>query len=76
MYNKTGILQIRVPNFDWLMKNFLINLSFWFDYVVGYMMTNPNYYHRYHKDMYTKWGERYCTKEQYDEYLENLNQEL
>ena len=58
------------------MKTFFINLSYWYDYVIGYLLCNPHYLHRYHKYMYTKWGERYCTKEELDEYFQGLNQEL
>ena len=58
------------------MKRLLTWIEYKFDYVMGYIMTNPMDLPRYHRYMYTKWGERYCTKEEYDEYLESLNQEL
>ena len=44
------------------------NYLYWFDYIVGYVMTKPHklpYYHRY---MYTKYGERYMSKELFDRY--------
>jgi hypothetical protein len=41
---------------------------YWFEYVMGYIMTKPSslpYYRRY---MWEKYGTRYCTEEQFDEY--------
>ena len=46
----------------------LTSIEFWFDYTVGYMMTHPSKVRRYHRYMYTKWGTRYCSKEDFDEY--------
>lgn len=51
-----------------MIDSFILSFCFWFDYVIGYVLTNPRklaYYHRY---MYEKYGTRYCTKEQFDEY--------
>lgn len=45
-------------------------IEYWFDYMVGYMMTNPKKRHRYHRYMYVKWGARYCSKEDFDKYWE------
>ena len=58
------------------MKKLLENLHYHWDYVVGYIMCNPHYLHRYHLYMYKKWGERYCTKEELNEYFRNLDGEL
>lgn len=52
------------------MKRLLTNVNYWFDYVVGYMMTNPRKKDRYHRYMYTKWGKRYCSREEFDRYWE------
>ena len=53
----------------------LTSFQYWFDFVIGYITTNPHklpYYHRY---MYEKYGIRYCTKEQFDEYWNGLPEE-
>jgi len=49
--------------------------QYWFDFVVGYILTKPHklmYYHRY---MYEKYGHMYCTEEQFDEYWDGLSEE-
>ena len=41
---------------------------YWFDFIIGYMLTSPRklpYYHRY---MYEKYGTRYCSQAQFEEY--------
>ena len=43
-------------------------ILFWFDYVVGYVMTNPRKLPFYHRYMYETYGEWYCTEEQFQEY--------
>lgn len=48
----------------------LKTIEYWFDYVVGYMMTHPNKRRRYHRYMFTKWGTRYCSQEDFDRYWE------
>jgi hypothetical protein len=55
------------------MKRILNYIEFKWDYVVLYIMTHPNQLHRYHIYMYNKWKERYCTKEQLDDYLRSLD---
>lgn len=58
------------------MKRFLKTLEYFFDYTFTYMMFSPRKIHVYHKYMFKKWGERYCTKEEYDEYFRNFRNEL
>jgi hypothetical protein len=41
---------------------------YWFEYVVGYIMTHPSKLPFYHRYMWEKYGTRYCTEEQFDEY--------
>lgn len=41
------------------MKNFLKNLDYWFDYNIGYFLTNGNKMETYHDFMRKKWGDRY-----------------
>lgn len=52
------------------MKRLFTNIHYWFDYLVGYVMTNPKRLPKYHKYMYKKWGTRYCSKEDFDNYWE------
>jgi hypothetical protein len=50
------------------LEKFIDSYLYWFDYIVGYVMTSPHklpYYHRY---MYQKYGDRYCSKEVFDRY--------
>ena len=53
------------------MKYFLTifyEACYWFDYVIGFIMTNPHRLPFYHRYMYQKYGERYCSKEAFDRY--------
>jgi hypothetical protein len=50
------------------MLNFISWCLFQFDYIVGYILTNPNKLPYYHRMMWEKYGTKYCTKEQFDEY--------
>jgi len=43
-------------------------IFFWFDYVVGYIVTNPHKLPYYHRMMYETYGEWYCTEEEFKEY--------
>ena len=55
-----------------LIERLLDSFMYWFDYAVGYVMTNPHklpYYHRY---MRTKYGDRYCSKEVFDRYWRRI----
>jgi hypothetical protein len=40
-------------------------IMFWFDYVVGYVMTNPHKLPYYHRMMYETYGEWYCSEEEF-----------
>jgi hypothetical protein len=51
-----------------LLTQFTCWFAYQFDYIVGYIMTNPHKLPLYHRMMWEKYGERYCTKEQFDEY--------
>jgi hypothetical protein len=50
------------------MEKFLNHYLYWFDYLAGYMMTNPRNLPFYHRYMYEKYGTRYCSQEQFDQY--------
>jgi len=46
---------------------------YWFDFTIGYMLTSPRklpYYHRY---MYEKYGTRYCSQAQFEEYWNSID---
>lgn len=64
------------------MKNLQLQLlrlgycfAYYFDYVVGYMLTHPRNRPFYHRMMWEKYGTRYCTKEQFDEYWNEQSEE-
>jgi hypothetical protein len=67
----TGPLTLTDP-----MKKLLKNLEYFWDFTFVYLMYNPNYLHRYHRYMFRKWGERYCSVEEYQEYLNRPDQDL
>jgi hypothetical protein len=50
------------------MQKIYTHLIWVMDYYVGYLMTNPRKLPFYHRMMYEKWGNRYCTREQFEEY--------
>lgn len=56
------------------MKRILKNIEFKFEFFVGYILTNPKNLPRYHKYMYEKWGDLYCTKDEYDNYVNGLKE--
>jgi len=58
------------------MKRFFNYLEFKWDYVIGYVMCNPRYLHRYHIWMHKKWGERYCTKQELKDYFKSREEKL
>lgn len=53
------------------MKRILKNIEYKFEYVVGYILTNPKNLPQYHRYMYEKWGERYCKKKDFEDYNRN-----
>ena len=57
------------------MNKLITTLEFWFDFTIGYMLTNPRKRPFYHRVMFERYGSRYCTQEQYDEYWESLDEE-
>lgn len=54
------------------MKKLLLNISWYFDYYVGYFLYSDRKKHHYHVHMYMKYKERYCSKEDIEKYLRNL----
>ena len=50
----------------------LKNLEYWFDYIIGYIMTSPRNLPFYHSQMYKKWGTRYCSEEQFQQYWDQI----
>ena len=49
-------------------SKFLNSFLYWFEYLVGYIMTKPDRLPMYHRYMYEKYGTKYCTQQQFDEY--------
>jgi hypothetical protein len=49
-------------------EKLLGSFLYWFDYVVGFVMTNPHRLPFYHRYMREKYGDRYCSKEVFDRY--------
>lgn len=54
------------------MKNFLIKLEWIYEYYFVYFMFSPHKLQRYHTYMRKKWGDKYCTKQEFDDYLKTL----
>jgi hypothetical protein len=52
----------------------LVNIYlFWFDYIIGYMMTSQRMLPYYHRYMYEKYGTRYCSQAQFEEYWNSID---
>ena len=51
-------------------------LKFLFDYYFGFMFYNGYQTHRYHKYMYHTYGEKYCTRQEYEQYLKSLERDM
>jgi len=47
----------------------IASFLYWFEYVVGWIMTSERNLPLYHRYMYEKYGTKYCTKEEYDQWL-------
>jgi hypothetical protein len=74
----TGILISRIPNNDRTktntnMKTFLKKFEWLYEYYIVYYLFSPNKLQRYHTYMRRKWKDRYCTQEEFDDYLRNLH---
>lgn len=54
------------------MKRFLIELEFLWDYYFIYFFFKSDKLLQYHRWMKKKWGDRYCTQEEYDKYISEL----
>ena len=50
------------------------SLTFWFDYLIGYLLTHPYKLPYYHRMMYEKYGTRYCTEEQFQKYWHDVSE--
>ena len=46
---------------------------FWFDYIIGYMMTSQRMLPYYHRYMYEKYGTRYCSQAEFEEYWNSID---
>ena len=52
----------------------LVNIYlFWFDYIIGYMMTSQRMLPYYHRYMYEKYGTRYCSQAEFEEYWNSID---
>jgi hypothetical protein len=56
------------------MKTILKKLDWVFEYYFVYFLFKPDKLQRYHYYMMKKWGDKYCTKEEYEEYLKTLSE--
>lgn len=54
------------------MKRFLKELELLWDFYVIYFFFKTDKLLQYHRWMKKKWGDRYCTQEEYDEYIKTL----
>jgi hypothetical protein len=58
-----------------LLQRLVYCFAYNFDYVIGYVMTNPHKLPLYHCYMYEKYGDKYCSKEEFDEYWNSIPEE-
>ena len=54
------------------MKRLRTELVYLWDYYVMYFFFKSDKLLQYHRWMKKKWGDRYCTQEEYDKYTESL----
>ncbi len=54
------------------MKRFKIEMVYLWDYYVMYFLFKSDKLLQYHRWMKKKWGDRYCTQQEYDEYVKSL----
>jgi hypothetical protein len=54
------------------MKRFKIEMVYLWDYYVMYFLFKSDKLLQYHRWMKKKWGDRYCTQEEYDKYVSEL----
>jgi hypothetical protein len=54
------------------MKRLLKELELLWDFYVIYFFFKTDKLLQYHRWMKKKWGDRYCTQEEYDEYIKTL----
>ena len=56
------------------MSSLFTNFNFWFDFTIGYMLTNPRNLPFYHRRMHETYGPRYCTEEQFQKYWHDVSE--
>lgn len=54
------------------MKRLVKQIEFFWDYHVVYFLFKYDKLLQYHRLMKKKWGDKYCTQQEYDEYIRNL----
>jgi hypothetical protein len=58
------------------MKKLLFQLGWIFNYYFGYFFYKDYEKHRYHMYMFNKYGEKYCTRDELDKYLDKYDHDL
>jgi hypothetical protein len=48
---------------------------FYFDYLVGYMLTSPRKLPYYHSYMFRTYGSWYCSEEEFQKYWDSIPEE-
>ena len=54
------------------MKRFKIEVEYLWDYYFIFFLFKSDKLLQYHRWMKKKWGDRYCTQEEYDKYIDSL----
>ena len=57
------------------MLKLITEIDWYIDYIFGYMSTHPSKLPYYHSYMYKKWGNRYCSEQQFQEYWDQIPDE-
>jgi hypothetical protein len=55
------------------MKDFLRKIEWIWDFYFVYFLFNPMKVHRYHDYMWQKWGSRYCSLEELENYKKTIS---
>ena len=56
-----------------ILIKFINSFLYRFDFIVGYILTSSRKLPFYHKYMYDKYGTRYCSQAQYEEYWNSID---
>jgi hypothetical protein len=55
------------------MNKLLTDFCYWFEYTILYIFTSPRKLPYYHRHMWEKYGTRYCTQKEFNDYWKSVD---